>query len=64
MIKMPKLNCFDKETTDKVFKVLEEVNKARKVHLYRVRRLRQPEDKSLKDYAAVRKLPRIRLNTD
>ena len=61
MIKMPKLNCFDKETTDKVFKVLEEVNMARKVHPWRVHRLRQLEDKSLKDYAAVRKLPRLNI---
>lgn len=61
MIKMPKLNCFDKETTDKIFKVLEEVNKTRKAHPYRVHRLRQPEDKSLKDYVAIKRLSRINI---
>ena len=61
MTKMPKLNCFDKKTTDKIFKVLEEVNKTKKVHPYRVHRLIQSEDKSLKDYTAVRRLPRINI---
>lgn len=61
MIKMPKLNCFDKETTGKIFKVLEGINRVRKVHPYRVHRLRQPEDRSIKDYAAVRTLPRINI---
>ena len=56
---MSKLNCFDKKTTDKVFKVLEEVNRARKVHPWRVRRLMPPEDKSLKDYAGIIRLPKI-----
>ena len=57
---MPKLNCFDKKTTDKIFKVLEEVNRARKVHPRRAHRLRQL-DKSLKDYAGVRKLPTLNI---
>jgi len=61
MIKMPKLNCFDKGTTDKIFKVLEEANRARKVHPWRVHRLRQSEDKSLKDYTGVGKLPTLNI---
>ena len=59
MMKMPKLNCFDKETTDKIFKALEEANRVGRSHPWRVHMVKQPEDKLSKDYAAVRSLPKI-----
>ena len=58
---MSKLNCFNKKATNKIFKIIEKVNKTRKAHPYRVHRLGQLEDKSLKDYAAVRRLPKINI---